>query len=74
MKVKKRDGSIVNFDESKISNAIGAANKAVSKPERATAREKKENEKNGSLSDEFPITNMFLKTAAFFTLDQVERV
>ena len=42
MKVKKRDGSIVNFDESKISNAIGAANKAVSKPERATAIEKKE--------------------------------
>ena len=42
MKVKKRDGSIVNFDGSKISNAIGAANKAVSKPERATAIEKKE--------------------------------
>ena len=42
MKVKKRDGSIVNFDGSKISNAIGAANKAVLKPERATAIEKKE--------------------------------
>lgn len=42
MKVKKRDGSIVNFDGSKISNAIGAANKAVSKPERATTIEKKE--------------------------------
>lgn len=42
MKVKKRDGSIVNFDGSKISNAIGAANKAVSKPEKATAIEKKE--------------------------------
>lgn len=38
-----------------------------------TAREKTNEEKNGSLSDDLPITNMFLKTAAFFTIDQVER-
>lgn len=38
-----------------------------------TSREKKEEEKNGSLSDDLPITNMFLKTSAFFMIEQVEK-
>lgn len=38
-----------------------------------TARNKKQEEKDGSEADEVPVTNMFLKISAFFTLEQVER-
>ena len=39
MQVVKRDGKIVDFDESRIINAIEKANKEVDKKERATDEE-----------------------------------
>ena len=45
MKVKKRDGSIVNFDGSKIIEAISGANQDVKGREKATIQNKKEIEK-----------------------------
>ena len=42
MQVKKRDGTIVRFNQNKIIEAISKANKSVSKQERANTNEKKE--------------------------------
>lgn len=42
MQVRKRDGTIVRFNQSKIIEAISKANKSVSKQERANTNEKKE--------------------------------
>lgn len=42
MQVKKRDGQIVRFNQSKIMDAISKANKSVEKKERANTNEKKE--------------------------------
>lgn len=42
MQVKKRDGQIVRFNQSKIMDAISKANKSVEKKERANTNERKE--------------------------------
>ena len=42
MQVRKRDGTIVRFNQNKIIEAISKANKSVSKEERANTNEKKE--------------------------------
>ena len=42
MKVKKRDGKIVEFDKNKIIEAISGANSSVPRNERATLVQKKE--------------------------------
>lgn len=42
MQVKKRDGQIVRFNQSKIMDAISKANKSVGKKERANTNERKE--------------------------------
>lgn len=41
MKVKKRDGKMVKFDQNKIINAISSANNSVTKKDRATITQKK---------------------------------
>ena len=42
MKVKKRDGKLVKFDQNKIVNAISSANDSVEKKDRATITQKKD--------------------------------
>lgn len=42
MKVKKRDGKMVKFDQNKIINAISSANNSVTKKDRATIAQKKD--------------------------------
>lgn len=42
MKVKKRDGKLVKFDQNKIINAISSANNSVIKKDRATIAQKKD--------------------------------
>lgn len=42
MKVKKRDGKLVKFDQNKIINAISSANNSVTKKDRATITQKKD--------------------------------
>ena len=42
MKVKKRDGKMVKFDQNKIINAISSANNSVTKKDRATIIQKKD--------------------------------
>lgn len=42
MKVKKRDGKLVKFDQNKIINAISSANNSVTKKDRATIAQKKD--------------------------------
>lgn len=39
-----------------------------------TEKEKPEEEKTGNPIEDAPITNMFLKTSAFFTFEQVEKI
>lgn len=39
-----------------------------------TVKEKKEEEKTGNEIEDAPITNMFMKTSAFFRFDQVEPI
>ena len=46
MKVVKRDGQIVRFNQNKIIEAISKANKSVCKQERANLNERKEIAKN----------------------------
>lgn len=42
MKVRKRDGKLVKFDQNKIINAISSANNSVTKKDRATIAQKKD--------------------------------
>ena len=39
-----------------------------------TEKEKSEEEKTGNPLEDAPVSNMFMKTAAFFRFDQVEKV
>ena len=61
---KQRGYSVKKGEKSKIKIAIW----------KYTEKEKPEEEKTGNPLEDAPITNMFMKTSAFFTLDQVEPI
>lgn len=60
---KERGFSVKKGEKSKIKFAIW----------KHTSKEKAEEEKTGNPLEDAPISNMFMKMSAFFTLAQVER-